>query len=113
MSTRFPERPAAALIKARSAEIVLPSLPINRPVTAGSHLTDSRHFLGPKFFRSKCNESGSLARTFKMYSARSSAALDWTRFEPYGRRSLPPPPGLPPPPFLKGRPLYRLLGRRF
>ena len=76
MSTRLPYLPDAALISDRNAEMVLPSLPINLPVTDGSHFTLKRHFLGPKFFLSKCRESGSLARTFKMYSARSSAASD-------------------------------------
>lgn len=39
MSTRFPERVPAARINARNALMVLPSLPMRRPVTAGSHVT--------------------------------------------------------------------------
>ncbi len=114
MSTRLPYRLAAARINERSADIVFPSLPISLPVIEGSHVTETRQRPGWICCRSNCNESASLARILRMYSARLSAAVESLTWPEKLRGRNPPPPGLPlPPPFLKGLPLYRLAGRRF
>lgn len=76
MSTRFPWRLAAARTRLRRAVIVLPSLPISLPVIVGSQVTPRRHRLEPIILRSNWSASGSRARTRRMYSAKSSAAVD-------------------------------------
>lgn len=76
MSTRLPWRLAAALTRLRKAVIVLPSLPINRPVMVGSQVTPRRQRLEPIILRSNWSASGSRANTRKIYSAKSSAAVE-------------------------------------
>lgn len=94
--------------------MVLPSLPMSRPVMEGSQVTETRQRPGWIVCRSNCNESESLARILRMYSARSSAEVESLTW-PWNLGRKPPPgrPLPPPPPFLKGLPLYRLAGRRF
>jgi len=115
MSTRFPHRLAAARMTERRAEIVFPSFPISLPVIDGSQVTETRQRPGWTCCRSNCSESASLARILRMYSARSSAAVELltSSEKRLGRKPPSGRPRPPPPPFLKGLPLYRLLGLLF